>query len=98
MIGAGFEGEIWPINTKHDQVVGRRCDRQVADVPAVPDLAVIVTPPRTGPTLIHELGTKGTRAAVVITAGINASEGLRQAMLDAAKPFLLRIVEPTRSV
>ncbi|MCG5485493.1 MAG: bifunctional acetate--CoA ligase family protein/GNAT family N-acetyltransferase [Sinorhizobium meliloti] len=94
VIRAGFEGEIWPINPKHDQVAGRRCYRQVAAVPAVPDLAVIVTPPPTVPTLIHELGIKGTRAAVVITGGINAAEGLRQAMLDAAKPFLLRIVGP----
>ncbi|NRP75684.1 Succinyl-CoA ligase [ADP-forming] subunit alpha [Ensifer psoraleae] len=94
VIRAAFYGEIWPINPKHDQVAGHRCYRRVADVPGVPDLAVIVTPPQTVPALIHELGIKGTRAAVVITAGINADQGLRQAMLDAAKPFLLRIIGP----
>ncbi|PST27359.1 GNAT family N-acetyltransferase [Mesorhizobium plurifarium] len=94
VIGTGFEGEIWPINPKHEQVAGHRCYSRVADVPGVPDLAVIVTPPQTVPALIHELGKKGTRAAVVITAGINADEGLKQAMLEAAKPFLLRIIGP----
>ncbi|MFQ6160869.1 bifunctional acetate--CoA ligase family protein/GNAT family N-acetyltransferase [Sinorhizobium meliloti] len=94
VLAAGFEGEIWPVNPKYDQVSGRRCYRQVADVPGVPDLAVIVTPSQTVTSLIHELGIKGTRAAVVVTAGISADNGLRQAMLDAAKPFLLRIVGP----
>ncbi|MFQ6185856.1 acetate--CoA ligase family protein, partial [Sinorhizobium meliloti] len=94
VLAAGFEGEIWPVNPKYDQVAGLYCYRRVADVPSVPDLAVIVTPPKTVPALIHELGVKGTRAAVVITAGLNADQGLRQAMLDAAKPFLLRIIGP----
>ena len=94
VLAAGFEGEIWPVNPKHDQVAGLYCYRRVADVPGVPDLAIIVTPPQTVPALIHELGTKGTRAAVVITAGLNAGQGLRQAMLDAAKPFLFRIIGP----
>jgi len=94
VLAAEFAGEIWPVNPKHDQVSGLHCYRRVADVPGVPDLAIIVTPPQTVPALIHELGTKGTRAAVVITAGLNAGEGLRQPMLDAAKPFLFRIIGP----
>lgn len=94
VLAAGFEGEIWPVNPKYDQVAGLRCYRRVADVPSVPDLAVIVTPPKTVPALIHELGVKGTRAAIVITAGLGADQGLRQAMLEAARPFLLRIIGP----
>ena len=64
------------------------------DIPGVPDLAVIVTPPQTVPGIIRELGEKGTRAAVVITAGLTRENGLRQAMLDAAKPYLFRIIGP----
>ena len=86
IVGGGFEGEIWPINPKHPQVAGHRCYSRVADLPGVPDLAVIVTPPGTVPDIVRELAEKGTRAAVVITAGINNENGLRQAMLDAAKP------------
>ena len=48
-------------------------------------------PPRI-PALIAELGAKGTRAAVVITAGIR--DDLRRAMLEAARPHLLRIQGP----
>ena len=44
------------------------------------------------PALIGELGKKGTRAAVVITAGF--SPALKQAMLDQARPYCLRIIGP----
>ena len=46
------------------------------------------------PGIVRELGEKGTRAAVVITAGLTRGNGLRQAMLDAAKPYLFRIIGP----
>jgi acetyltransferase len=38
------------------------------------------------------MGQKGTRAAAVITAGIDAE--LQQTMLDAAQPYCLRIMGP----
>ncbi|CDX20681.1 fused acyl-CoA synthetase: NAD(P)-binding subunit; ATP-binding subunit [Mesorhizobium sp. ORS 3324] len=94
IVSGGFEGEIWPLNPKHSQVAGRRCYAKVADLPGVPDLAVIVTPPETVPGIVRQLGEKGTRAAVVITAGLTRENGLRQAMLDAAKPSLMRIIGP----
>ena len=65
----------------------------------MPDLAVIATPPAAVPDVIGALGTCGTRAAVVLTAGLAAArdgEGrsLTQAMLEAAHPHLLRILGP----
>lgn len=94
IVEAGFEGEVWPVNPKHRKVAGRRCYAKAADLPGVADLGVIVTPPGTVPDIIRDLGEKGTRAAVVITAGLTRESGLRQAMLDAAKPNLFRIIGP----
>ena len=84
IIAAGFEGEVWPVNPKYREVAGRRCYRNASELPGVPDLGVIVTPPTTVPDVIGELSEKGTRAAVVITAGLTRENGLRQAMLDRA--------------
>jgi acetyltransferase len=70
IVAGGFEGAIFPVNPKYQDVCGRRCFARVADIPVVPDLAVIATPPETVPGLIRELGEKGTRVAVVITAGL----------------------------
>jgi acetyltransferase len=88
----GFAGPIWLVNPKHSEIAGQACYPGVAALPAAPDLAVIATPPQTVPRLIGELGAKGTRAAVVITAGVRGE--LRQEMLDAAKPCTLRIQGP----
>ncbi|MEP2458517.1 MAG: CoA-binding protein, partial [Nitratireductor sp.] len=94
IVDAGFRGEIWPINPKYDEVAGRRCYAGVADLPGIPDLGVIATPPATVPGIIGDLGARGTRAAVVITAGLTHENGLRQAMLEAARPYLFRIIGP----
>ncbi|WP_442579241.1 bifunctional acetate--CoA ligase family protein/GNAT family N-acetyltransferase [Mesorhizobium sp. ASY16-5R] len=94
ILKGGFEGEVWPVNPKYRELRGRLCYATVNALPSVPDLAVIMTPADTVPTLIGELGEKGTRAAVVLTAGLTKANGLRQRMLDAARPHLLRIIGP----
>lgn len=88
----GFKGPIWLVNPRRSDVQGVPCYANVDALPETPDLAVIATPPATVPGIIDELGRKGTRAAVVITAGVR--DELQQAMLDAAKPYLLRIQGP----
>ena len=88
----GFKGPLWLVNPKGGTIEGRAVHAGIAGLPDAPDLAVIATPPATVPGLIAQLAAKGTRAAVVITAGIHGE--LKQAMLDAAKPSLLRIQGP----
>jgi len=61
IVNGGFEGEIWPVNPKYKEVAAHRCYARVRDIPSVPDLAVIVTPPATVPDLIAELCEKGTK-------------------------------------
>jgi acetyltransferase len=82
------------VNPKYTELNGRPCYANVKDLPAVPDLAVIMTPADAVPGLIADLGTKGTRAAVVLSAGLTQRNGLQQKMLDAARPHLLRIIGP----
>jgi acetyltransferase len=92
LLQGGFKGPIWLVNPKYATVGGQPCFASVAALPAPPDLAVIATPPATVPGLIRQLGDKGTRATVVITAGIR--DDLKQAMLDASRPYTLRIQGP----
>ena len=98
LLAGGLDGPLFPVNPNDADILGRTAYRSVADLPATPDLAVIATPAATVPALIDELGRRGTKAAIVISAGFTerGDEGaaLQQAMLDAAKPHLLRIVGP----
>jgi acetyltransferase len=88
----GFAGPRWAVNPKRTHVNGDPCYRSVAALPEAPELAVVCTPPDTVPPLIDELGARGTRAAIVLTAGLDKST--KQAMLDAARRHLLRILGP----
>jgi acetyltransferase len=99
MLTGGFAGPIYAVNPSHILVAGQRAYPDVAHLPQAPDLAVIATPPATIPGLINALGIRGTRAAVVLTGGlastINAQgNSILQAMRDAARPYLLRILGP----
>ncbi|MDP3852433.1 bifunctional acetate--CoA ligase family protein/GNAT family N-acetyltransferase [Phenylobacterium sp.] len=92
LLESGFAGPVLPVALNATAIRSAVAYRSVADLPLTPDLAVIATPAPTVPGLIAELGARGCRAAVVISAGVDA--GLRQAMLDAARPHLMRIVGP----
>jgi len=96
--GDAFRGPIWAVNPGHERVDGEKAWRDVASLPEAPQLAVICTPAATVPRLIDELGRKGTRAAVVLSAGLKQAAGdgrtFEQAMLDAARRHLLRILGP----
>jgi len=99
LIDGGFQGAIHPVNPRHDLLGGRRVYSSVAMLDEAPDLAIICTPPATVPGIIAELGAAGTRAAIVLTAGLGALRdasgiSLKRAALDAAKPYLLRLLGP----
>ncbi len=88
----GFGGTLMAVNPSYTQLDGVPVVARVQDLPMPPELAVICTPPATVPELIDALGAMGTRAAIVMTAGLTPAQ--RQAMLDAARRHLLRILGP----
>ncbi|MGF1615283.1 MAG: GNAT family N-acetyltransferase [Gammaproteobacteria bacterium] len=96
---AGFDGPVMPVNPKYRVIEGVIAYPDVASLPDTPDLAVISTPAESVPPLIEELGARGARAAIIISAGFGEGgeprgRQLKQATLEAAKPYLLRILGP----
>ena len=81
------------------EIDGLRTFPNIDALPEDPDLAVIATPPDTVPGLIAQLARRGCAGAVVITAGfgeggLDVGMHRRAAMLDAARPAMLRIIGP----
>lgn len=99
LLQGGFAGPVWPVNRRAGEIDGVPVFADLDALPGVPDLAVVCTPAATVPGLVEALGRKGTRAAIVLSAGLKqpAPDGastLEQAMLDAARPHLLRVLGP----
>jgi acetyltransferase len=99
LLRSGFDGPVMPVNPKHRAIERVLAYPDVKSLPLVPDLAVICTPADAVPGIIGALAARGTRAAVVISAGFGeggAAHGreLCQAMLDAGRRQLMRIVGP----
>ncbi len=92
LLMAGFKGPVYPVNPKHAALQGLTAYPSLAALPNAPDLAVIATPAPTVPRIIEQAAARGTKGAVVISAGFTGE--LRQAMLAAARPQLLRIAGP----
>ncbi len=97
LLDGDFAGPIMPVNPKYDSVAGVLCYRKIGALPVTPELAVVCTPAPTVPGIIAELGAMGTKAAVVLSAGLNietrsGTRTLRDVMLQAAQPHLLRVL------
>jgi acetyltransferase len=94
LLSGGFVGPIHLVNPRRLEVAGTRWAARIADLPEPPDLAVVIVPAAAVPPVIAELGAAGVKVAVILSAGLTDTNGLRQAMLDAARPSGLRIVGP----
>src|SRR3954464_5511960 len=59
LLAAGFRGELFAVNPKYASVSGVPGFDSVLKLPRPVDLAVVVTPPATVPTIIEECGQAG---------------------------------------
>ena len=70
----GFDGEVYPVNPRGGEILGRRVHRSLADIPGPVDLVVAVVPP--GPSI----GVLGEAAA--IGAGLPITEPSGNMVVD----------------
>lgn len=78
LITNGFGGVVYPVNSQREAVQGIQAYPTLAAVPRVPDLAVICTPGKTVPAVIHDCGKAGVHGVVILSAGFReaGAEGL----------------------
>ena len=95
---APFPGAIYPVNPKHDVLLGLPCYRNIASVPEPVDLAVIATPAATVPGVIRECSAADVPAAIIISAGFREigerGAALETEILAEARRSGMRIVGP----
>jgi acetyl coenzyme A synthetase (ADP forming)-like protein len=69
LINGGYAGDIYPINPKAAEILGKKAYASIADVPGEVDVAVFAIPAKFVPKALADCGVKGVPAAVLIPSG-----------------------------
>ena len=84
----GFAGRILPVNPKVEQIDGLPCYPDIASLPEVPDVAVVLLGAERAHQAVKELAARGCAAAIVLASGYTETgeDGARrqQQLVEAA--------------
>jgi len=94
----GYQGHLYPINPKADEILGLKVYPSVLDIPDPLDLAVIVVPYPFVPGVLEQCGQKEVPSVVVITAGFREAgrDGLEREreLIEMAQKYNMRLIGP----
>ncbi|HEY2053881.1 MAG TPA: acetate--CoA ligase family protein [Solirubrobacterales bacterium] len=97
LAAAGFEGAVWGVNPKRDEVHGRPCVPRVADLPEPVDAVVVAIPAAACAPVVIEAGERGCGGAIVLAAGFGetaAGRPLEAELREAATRVGLPLCGP----
>ncbi len=99
LLTQGFKGEIYPVNPKQEEILGKKSYQSVTAIPGMVDVAVIVTPAATVNALAEECGKKNVKTLIVISAGfgeMGTAEGkkMETELSATAKKYGMELVGP----
>ncbi|MFT4437134.1 acetate--CoA ligase family protein [Caballeronia sp. 15715] len=80
----GYQGRIFPVNPKYQDMSGYPCYPSIDALPEVPDVALITLAARHVPEAVRACARKGIKAVVVLSSGFEETEEGRQYALDLA--------------
>ncbi len=89
----GFQGPIFPVNPKYNEIHDIRCYRTVLDITDDIDLAILVSPIERIPKILGELEAKGVKVAVIISGKRRDLSSLPIA--EYARKYDIRILGPS---
>ncbi len=96
LINGGYAGEIYPINPKSDEVLGRKAYKSVSEVSGDIDVAVFAVPAKFVAGALQEVGEKGVAGAIMIPSGFaeTGNQELQDEIVDIARKAGTRILGP----
>ena len=96
LIDGGYQGAIYPIHPRAEEILGRRCYKSVTDVPSEVDIAIFCIPARFVAAVLAEVGEKGIPGAVLIPSGFAevGEDALQQEVVKVAREHNVRLMGP----
>ncbi len=97
-IAKHFKGKIYPVTPSNPTVGGLTAYKSVVDIPESVDLAVVAAPSRFTPAVMEEVGKKGIKGAIIVSAGFKevdeAGAKLEKEVGEIAKKYGIRVIGP----
>jgi len=96
LINGGYKGNIYPINPKADEILGKKCYKSVKDIPGPVDIAVFAIPAKFVAQALVEVGEKKIAGAILIPSGfaeIGETE-LQKEVVAVARKYNVRLMGP----
>jgi acyl-CoA synthetase (NDP forming) len=88
LVKHGFAGDIYPVNPKVSRIGDINCYADIASIPAVPDVGIVLLGAERAHLAVRDLAARGTAAAIVLASGYGETgeEGARrqEQLIDAA--------------
>ncbi|MES9943761.1 MAG: bifunctional acetate--CoA ligase family protein/GNAT family N-acetyltransferase [Candidatus Thiodiazotropha sp.] len=98
LISAGFKGQIYPINLKHDKVQGKKAYKSIDVINKPVELAVVATPAKTIPAIVQACGEHGVKTMIILSAGFRETgvtgRRLEDKVVELAKEYGIRFIGP----
>jgi acetyl coenzyme A synthetase (ADP forming)-like protein len=96
LVDGGYEGEIYPVNPKAEEILGKKVYADVTDLPDGIDVAVFCIPAKFVSDTLAKVGDKGIRTAVMIPSGFSETGEveLQEELVKTAREHGVRFVGP----
>jgi 4-hydroxybutyryl-CoA synthetase (ADP-forming) len=97
-IAKHFKGKIYPVTPSNPTVGGLTAYKNVLDIPDSIDLVVVAAPSKFTPSVMEEVGKKGIKGAIIVSAGFKevdeAGAKLEREVGEIAKKYDIRVIGP----
>ncbi|HET7328875.1 MAG TPA: acetate--CoA ligase family protein [Nocardioidaceae bacterium] len=96
LINGGYQGDIFPINPKADEVLGKKAYKSISDVADDVDVAVFAVPAKFVAGALEQCGEKGVAGAILIPSGFaeTGNQELQDEAVAIARKHGVRILGP----
>ncbi len=96
LLTQGYEGNVYPVNPKADELFGQKVYGSIAEIPEDIDLVVVAIPAKFVSQIINEAADKGAQAAIVISAGFKETGNLEleQELHDVCQKRNVALIGP----
>src|SRR5690349_15969643 len=96
LINGGYQGKLYPIHPKAEEIMGHKAYKSVKDVPGDIDVAVFAIPAKFVAQALVEVGEKGIPGAVLIPSGFAETgnvEGQKE-IQEIGRKYNVRLMGP----